>query len=247
MKHLIVLTSAALALGTATAMDAEAQASDRGTAKRRGEVVVRQIPSEAARRQSNGGNRRDDDNRSGRGNDDRYGRGNDDRYGRGNDDGYRRDDDSDRRRDDDWWENRRDRDRDWVIARRGNDRGPAFCRSGAGHPVYGRYWCVQRGYGLGRDSRWDRVRWDGVIFRRDPRYNRDLGRDVLIDILGSGVYGRLDARRRYFGISRPLVGRWMISEGRPVLVVSAGGMPLAELVDFNHDRRVDLILVNFGR
>ena len=34
---------------------------------------------------------------------------------------------------------------------RGNDRGPAFCRSGAGHPVYGRRWCTDRGYYSDRD------------------------------------------------------------------------------------------------
>jgi hypothetical protein len=101
---------------------------------------------------------------------------------------------------------------------------------------------------LGRDNRWDRVHWDGVIFRRDyPRTNRELGRDLLIDILGSPVYHRLDARRRYFGISRPLVGRWLYPDGRATLLVSAGGVPIAELVDVNRDRRVDLILVNFGR
>src|SRR3569832_970707 len=26
---------------------------------------------------------------------------------------------------------------------------PAVCRSGAGHPVYGRSWCVEKGFGLG--------------------------------------------------------------------------------------------------
>ncbi|MBI4265156.1 MAG: hypothetical protein HY657_12340 [Acidobacteria bacterium] len=30
------------------------------------------------------------------------------------------------------------------------DRGPAFCRSGAGHPVFGWEWCEQRGWGRGR-------------------------------------------------------------------------------------------------
>ena len=29
---------------------------------------------------------------------------------------------------------------------------PSFCRSGAGHPVHGREWCVQKGFGLGGRS-----------------------------------------------------------------------------------------------
>ena len=160
------------------------------------------------------------------------------------------DDRNDRRdRDDDpWWENRRDRDERWEQERRGNGGGPAFCRSGAGHPVYGRQWCVQRGYGLGRNVRWDRVRWDDVIFRRSlPRRDYDLRRDVLQDVLGSVVFGRLDARRRQYGISAPLVGHWRVDNRRAVMLVTAGGFPLAEMIDSNYDRRVDMILVNFGR
>ncbi|HLT48536.1 MAG TPA: hypothetical protein VK002_14985 [Rubricoccaceae bacterium] len=39
-------------------------------------------------------------------------------------------------------------DRDGRYDRDGNrgDRGPAFCRSGEGHPVFGRRWCTDRGY-----------------------------------------------------------------------------------------------------
>ena len=34
-------------------------------------------------------------------------------------------------------------------------RGPSFCRSGAGHPVHGRRWCLRKGFGLGRDVFFD--------------------------------------------------------------------------------------------
>src|SRR5687767_14783023 len=57
------------------------------------------------------------------------------------------------------------------------DRGPAFCRDGRGHPVFGRDWCIERGY-------WHRPRdwypghrgrgvssWD--IVRRDPCLSRE--------------------------------------------------------------------------
>ncbi len=53
---------------------------------------------------------------------------------------------------------------------RGSDRrdnGPAFCRSGAGHPVFGWRWCEERG--------WDRSGfWDGD---RDRGRNRAGRRD----------------------------------------------------------------------
>ena len=42
-----------------------------------------------------------------------------------------------------------------------NGNGPAFCRSGAGHPVHGWAWCRERGWGSDR------------FFDRD----RDRGRD----------------------------------------------------------------------
>jgi hypothetical protein len=133
---------------------------------------------------------------------------------------------------------------DWDSDRNGkNGKGPAFCRSGAGHPVHGRQWCRDKGFGLGSNSRWDRVTWNDVIFRRRPR-NDYLGRDVLYDVLGGSVFNRLDVQRRYWGVSSPLTGRWDYYEGRSVLLVGAGGIPIAELVDMNGDRRVDYILLN---
>lgn len=91
----------------------------------------------------------------------------------------------------------RDRDRDRFVLRSGgrtiilhdddflwypvrSDRGPSFCRSGAGHPVFGIQWCLQKGYGIGRPGAvflWgddvflrDRTR---VIVLRDRRYDAD--------------------------------------------------------------------------
>ncbi len=91
----------------------------------------------------------------------------------------------------------RDRDRDRFVLRNGgrtivlddddfswypvrNDRGPSFCRSGAGHPVFGLQWCLEKGFGIGRTGTvflWgddvflrDRTR---VIVLRDRRYDAD--------------------------------------------------------------------------
>lgn len=59
-------------------------------------------------------------------------------------------------------------------------RGPAFCRSGAGHPVFGRRWCLEKGFGLGNrddvffeDGRvifWDD---DTPVIVRDRRFRDD--------------------------------------------------------------------------
>jgi hypothetical protein len=83
----------------------------------------------------------------------RYIAGDLERYGRydGRYDRNRRYDD--RYRDDDRYD--RDGDRD---DRYRSGRGPSFCRSGAGHPVYGRRWCTDRGY------------------YPDPYYDRDYDR-----------------------------------------------------------------------
>jgi hypothetical protein len=105
------------------------------------------------------------------------------------------------RRDRDWivvdQRDRDRRDRDRFVLRNGgrtivlddddffwypvrNNSGPSFCRSGAGHPVFGIQWCLQKGYGIGRPGAvflWgddvflrDRTR---VIVLRDRRYDAD--------------------------------------------------------------------------
>ncbi|MGI8618405.1 MAG: hypothetical protein ACR2L6_04865, partial [Gemmatimonadaceae bacterium] len=41
---------------------------------------------------------------------------------------------------------------------RAGEGAPSFCRSGAGHPNWGRQWCIDKGFGLGSDNgtRWGR-------------------------------------------------------------------------------------------
>lgn len=170
--------------------------------------------------------------------DDRYERDDDHRYGEreGNVGGRKRTGDgaysrtAERRGDD-----RYDRDR---RSERGN--GPSFCRSGAGHPVFGWDWCRERGWDRNASIpvRWERRTWEDVIFRRTDRRGvldrRDLG-----DVLGSVVIGRLDTRRRELGARDSYVGRWVTSGDARELWVTAGGVPLARLVDRNGDRRVD--------
>lgn len=46
-------------------------------------------------------------------------------------------------------------DDDLFGGQRRRGRGPSFCRSGAGHPVHGRRWCLRKGFGLGGDILFD--------------------------------------------------------------------------------------------
>lgn len=133
---------------------------------------------------------------------------------------------------------------------KGKGNGPKFCRSGAGHPVHGMQWCYEKGYGDGyRINRpvWGRSDRDGVIFRRDRTQRGTLRRGTLGDILGDVVLGRMERQSRMLGSRAPLEGRWVPTERGRVLQVRSGSLPLAELADFDGDRRVDLMLLNTGR
>ena len=55
-------------------------------------------------------------------------------------------------------------------AARERGRGPAFCRNGEGHPVWGREWCLEKGFGLGAQR----------VLIDDDRVFFPLGNDVVI-------------------------------------------------------------------
>jgi hypothetical protein len=131
-----------------------------------------------------------------------------------------------------------------------NDRvtggAPSFCRSGAGHPVWGRQWCVDKGFGLGTQQN---VRWgtnrdisDIILGRRVTSPN--LTRDLLLSLLGPVAFNRLALHALTLGYTDPLTGVWRSEASGPqVLLVSSGSQPIAELVDTNRDQRADLMLV----
>ena len=91
----------------------------------------------------------------------------------------------------------RDRRNAGAKAKQGN--GPPFCRNGDGHPVHGRQWCVDKGWGLGNDRDiLNRRRHE----RRNPNRNDDrtilddvLGRRYSVDILGRRYDAGLFERR----------------------------------------------------
>lgn len=128
------------------------------------------------------------------------------------------------------------------------ESAPAFCRSGEGHPVFGRQWCIDKRFGLGGDDdfRWGRTdRITDLVFLQ-PINTGSLTRDALLGLLGPVAFDRLALHAITLGLSAPLTGRWMVSQepGAPsVLLVSSGKQAVAEVVDIDRDGRADLLVV----
>jgi hypothetical protein len=125
------------------------------------------------------------------------------------------------------------------------DGAPSFCRSGEGHPVFGREWCIEKGFGLGRsgDLRWGRTPLDDVIFVRPVTTNR-LVADGLLNLVGSTAFDRLALHAITLGLLDPLTGSWLDDPSGPrVLLVNSGSQPVAEIVDRNRDDRAEVLLV----
>lgn len=123
---------------------------------------------------------------------------------------------------------------------------PSFCQSGAGHPVWGRQWCLDKGFGLGanQDVRWGTTRTvSDIIFGRRPT-TATLARDALLGLLGPVAFDRLALHAVTLGYTDPLAGVWHSeATGPDVLLVNSGSHPIAELVDTNRDQHTDLMLV----
>jgi hypothetical protein len=136
----------------------------------------------------------------------------------------------------------------WRLRRLG-DRQPAgnappFCRGGQGHPVLGREWCLDKGFGLGSraGTLWSRGGIDDVTWRRPAQHRLDRG--GLIGVLGDVIFGRLAFQSMALGYDQPLAGDWVAQpEGPRILRVHSGDYEVAELVDTNRDDRADVIYV----
>lgn len=125
-----------------------------------------------------------------------------------------------------------------------NDKGvPAFCRSGAGHPVHGWQWCVDRSYKMG----WRSIDVSGAEFKNRDRYRKGDLLDALgvEDVLGRDVTNVIRGTARDLGLEGAINGRWTggADGGALVLQLRAGNEPLAELTDETGDGRVDATLV----
>ena len=135
---------------------------------------------------------------------------------------------------------------------RNRNGSPPFCTNGEGHPVHGRQWCIEKGFGLGVSDRniWSSSRVDDVIFKRRPEANVTLDRGGLIGVLGDIVLGRLAVQSLALGYDEPLVGRWVQSDepASPwILKVNSGNVAVAEFVDTDRDNDVDVLFVSQPR
>lgn len=141
------------------------------------------------------------------------------------------------------------RDEDGGRQRGKHKNGPAFCRSGAGHPVHGRAWCRDKGFDGRRadERRWERASWQDVVFGRSRTTRRDrptrLDERDLNDVLGREVFSRLDELRRRAGADGPLEGRFLPSAAGTWLQVRSGELPIAEFADRDGDRRAEHIRI----
>ena len=131
-----------------------------------------------------------------------------------------------------------------------NDRvesgAPSFCRSGAGHPVWGRQWCLDKGFGLGTPSnvRWASTNLSDVVFTQ-PTTTQLMTAAVLRQVIGPTAFDRLAAHAITLGLVDPLTATWLgqPTGGPRVLYVQSGTYPVAELVDVNRDNRPETMLV----
>jgi hypothetical protein len=143
------------------------------------------------------------------------------------------------------------RDRYPVLAGDARDgRAPSFCRSGEGHPVWGRNWCLDKGFGLGDGrSGWAVTRRvEDIVFGRPDTRRRTLDRHQLTTVLGEVTFGRLALQSVVLGATDPLTGMWIGDANGPLtLRVVSGSTPVAELVDYDRNGRVDTIVFNLGR
>lgn len=140
---------------------------------------------------------------------------------------------------------RRDADRDragdvWdVLGGRADTRddrqggGPPFCQNGQGHPVHGRQWCRDKGYGTGSGL-------DDIIFR-NPRRDGRLNQGGILEQIGDVVFGRVQQRSYELGARDPLYGTWSAPRGGgQMLTIRSGNQIIAELIDQTLDGRVDV-------
>jgi len=126
------------------------------------------------------------------------------------------------------------------------DGAPSFCRSGAGHPVWGRQWCIDKGFGLGdyQDYRWGQSTDLGDWTYGREVYQPSITNSILQSLLGTTAYNRLALHAVELGLLEPLTGRWVSQQTGPqLLTVNSGQYPVAEVVDSNRDFRWDDLLV----
>ncbi len=129
---------------------------------------------------------------------------------------------------------------------------PVFCRTGEGHPVHGWRWCADRGWTRAHRweapaSLWRSVRWNRSYFliRFHARVVRYQGPHWdLWRMVDDRTYRRLVLHRNRLDLGGALTGVWVErGPGVAALQVQAGRIPIAELLDFEMDGRIDRVML----
>jgi hypothetical protein len=124
---------------------------------------------------------------------------------------------------------------------------PSFCRSGAGHPVYGRQWCLEKGFRVGDGPPWAALVVDEIVFAKTPKGRidpRPLGWQEIAEILSHTAVDMLFDQIGSPDDREKVSGQWRGGEeyGVFVLELMDGDEPLAELNDTDGDGRVDVVV-----
>ena len=82
------------------------------------------------------------------------------------------------------------------------ENGPPFCRNGQGHPVHGRRWCEEKGYGM----------YGSVLDQRAQRTSRsgDWGRHSSYEEAHAAFHRQHDQQCRARAAERPLDVQWQL-------------------------------------
>lgn len=156
----------------------------------------------------------------------------------------------------------------YVPAARHVKKGPAFCRSGRGHPVHGWRWCARRGwratpYRPARAYRvparayparaypvgvWAAVRWEGVWLDAGYAPGYRGNRAPLRSWIGRSATRRIREHADWLGLHGRLSGRWVDSGyGGVEVEVRAGPIPVARLIDRERDGHAEVLLLRRAR
>ena len=116
---------------------------------------------------------------------------------------------------------------------------PEYCAQGAGHPRFGRDWCWERGFSLGK--KWRRLRvWHAAL--EPPDGSVPAGNTLdLSTVLSPDMFERLEKQRVKHGLNSPLTGRWLQSPYGRILIVRSGATEIAELADADSDGHAETL------
>ena len=134
----------------------------------------------------------------------------------------------------------RSRPRAAIMRAREQPNAPPFCDSGAGHPLFGREWCHERGFRLGDD--WERARARNIAVDRSMAARGPLDDAAIHQLFGAEFSERLLETRTALELKEPITTRWLSTPtGGSILVLVSGSTVLGELVDRDRDGLADVV------